>query len=66
MFKKGDVVRLKSGGPTMTVEDTAGYDDGKIRCAWFAKDEVKSSKFHPTSLVAVDTEGGGGFSIGGR
>ncbi len=31
-FKVGDVVRLKSGGPPMTVRDTAA---GQIICQWY-------------------------------
>lgn len=31
-FKIGDVVRLKSGGPAMTV---GGLVDGLVRCIWF-------------------------------
>ena len=37
-FKVGDIVRLKSGGPIMTVVDFGkyGYDDTeKIKCVWF-------------------------------
>jgi len=38
-FQKGDVVQLKSGGPTMTVQDigdfsSSGIQDG-ILCVWF-------------------------------
>ncbi len=33
-FKEGDVVRLKSGGPPMTVEQI--YDED-ISCVWFEK-----------------------------
>ena len=34
----GDVVQLKSGGPTMTVEDAAVISDSQVplvRCVWF-------------------------------
>ena len=38
-FKKGDVVRLKSGGPRMTVVDLGSFrptgpEDG-VKCQWF-------------------------------
>jgi uncharacterized protein YodC (DUF2158 family) len=32
-FKKGDIVRLKSGGPEMTVEQT--FQNYCVRCVWF-------------------------------
>ncbi|MGI4776942.1 MAG: YodC family protein [Janthinobacterium lividum] len=41
-FSKGDVVKLKSGGPTMTVADTGSYAGGMgtgpedgVKCVWF-------------------------------
>lgn len=36
--KIGDVVQLKSGGPTMTIED---IDDSRnVRCKWFDRDQT--------------------------
>ena len=52
-FKKGDVVRLKSGGPKMTVSsvgshaDTGGPEEGVI-CVWF--DVVKGVQKHQSEL----------------
>jgi uncharacterized protein YodC (DUF2158 family) len=36
-FKVGEVVRLKSGGPKMTVEDPSKYDgnDWRVAVTWF-------------------------------
>jgi uncharacterized protein YodC (DUF2158 family) len=35
-FKMGDVVRLKSGGPNMTVEKYGNYSgERKCLCKWF-------------------------------
>lgn len=48
-FKKGDVVRLKSGGPKMTVVDIGkyGFGTGEIsaKCQWFAGENLKEDVF---------------------
>lgn len=55
-MKIGDTVKLKSGGPLMTV----GYlqSDGNILCYWFNSNsgqfEVKWSDFHPDMLKQID------------
>ena len=54
-FKLGDVVRLNSGGPPMTVEDTDGgsSEEGKIRCEWFLRDRLHHEVFHRDCLTLV-------------
>lgn len=54
-FKKGDVVQLKSGGPSMVVSaitnQRAALDNEPIvavTCSWFAGEEFKS--------ITVDSE----------
>jgi len=58
-FKEGNVVRLKSGGPKMTVTQ---HDDPKaIYCMWFVKEEAKIDWFPEESLELAeggDTEEG--------
>jgi len=54
-LKIGDVVQLKSGGPTMTIEsiDKSG---GFIHCQWFAGDKfdkLEAGYFSPDSLQLV-------------
>jgi uncharacterized protein YodC (DUF2158 family) len=52
-FKPGETVRLKSGGPLMTVQLIAS--DGDVWCEWFDSKQAHQSKgFTPTSLVADD------------
>jgi uncharacterized protein YodC (DUF2158 family) len=41
-FQPGDIVRLKSGGPKMTVETV---DDTGVYCAWFVGDKVEGRAF---------------------
>ena len=50
-FSAGDVVRLKSGGPDMTVVYTD--PDGDIDCAWFVGEERKSGTFPPAAVETV-------------
>jgi len=55
MFKKGDVVSLKSGGPKMTVSEIGGFYDGllnkkeedkdEVECTWFEGNKKKSDHF---------------------
>lgn len=55
-FKKGDVVQLKSGGPSMTVANVGDYSgmgmgpkDG-IKCDWFEKNVRKTEVFDRATL----------------
>ncbi len=41
-FKCGDRVKLKSGGPMMTVSNVA---DGKIECSWFFDGSIRHETF---------------------
>lgn len=67
-IKAGDVVRLKSGGPEMTVYGWA--NDVGVTCQWFpyidgAYPEVKHGKFSEASLVRVDENQSSGLPISG-
>ena len=49
-FKSGDLVVLKSGGPTMTVDtvNTDIFDDNKttgILCVWFVGEKLERVRF---------------------
>jgi uncharacterized protein YodC (DUF2158 family) len=48
-FKAGDIVRLKSGGPRMTL--TSIDDRGYVRAAWFAGAMRKHGYFHLDALI---------------
>jgi uncharacterized protein YodC (DUF2158 family) len=51
-LKAGDTVRLKSGGPLMTVTMIV---DQEIQCMWFdKKDERKQDFFHVATLDKDD------------
>jgi uncharacterized protein YodC (DUF2158 family) len=52
-LKVGDVVRLKSGGPKMTVESIGGL----IACMWFARGHAKHGFFDLDMLeLTADAE----------
>ena len=60
-MKKGDKVRLKSGGPTMTVvEYPYKFIDGttteaKAKCEWFdSENKLKNSVFEVDALEIAD------------
>ncbi len=56
-FKDGDVVRLKSGGPEMTIEGIDKYGTGATRdnakCVWFEGKNLKSAVFELHTLTTA-------------
>jgi uncharacterized protein YodC (DUF2158 family) len=53
-FELGDLVRLKSGGPVMTVYDA--FPDGELDCCWFYQGEYRTQRFHQ-DMVEVREKG---------
>lgn len=70
-FKPGDLVRLKSGGPRMTVErvgkDITG-DGDEVSCVWTElvgkKTSVNRDAFPPVVLKSADDSPPGVVAIG--
>lgn len=57
-FKPGDVVRLKSGGPNMTV---SFEEDDSVACQWFSGaklDKLEHARFAPATLEPAPTSPG--------
>jgi len=56
-LKQGDVVRLKSGGPNMTIEGIGIYgmagDHEQAKCSWFDGAKLKTKVFELWSLKKV-------------
>ncbi|MFQ2763834.1 MULTISPECIES: YodC family protein [Aeromonas] len=52
MLKAGDVVRLRSGGPDMTI---VSVKDDTCECTWFKKDELGHATF-PAALLRLRTD----------
>ena len=56
-FQIGQIVRLKSGGPDMTIEDYLAIGpSGNYRCQWFAGKKLESGIFPKQSLELVNNE----------
>lgn len=54
-FEVGSIVKLKSGGPEMTVQYKES-DPTYYRCQWFAGKKLENGRFPPESLERVVTE----------
>lgn len=48
----GDVVRLKGGGPPLTVESVLA--DGSVAVAWFVDDTLCATCFHAAALERAE------------
>lgn len=59
MFRAGDVVQLKSGGPLMTVSE---IDGNTVHCGWMAGTEEKSSSF-PSEMLKSASGGPKAFYV---
>ena len=55
-FAIGDIVKLKSGGPDMTVRTSPGLGDKTYYCQWFAGKKLESGSFPTESLERVVRE----------
>ena len=62
-IKKGDVVRLKSGGPAMTVSEYPAMDIdkkvfvGKVECTWFKEgNQLTHALFNEETLEPVNMD----------
>jgi uncharacterized protein YodC (DUF2158 family) len=57
-LKVGDTVRLKSGGPKMTIKEMGKYGMGSTRieakCAWFDGTKLIEQIFEPATLDKED------------
>ena len=54
-FQVADIVKLKSGGPPMTIESVNGAD-GKVYCVWFVEGEIQAALFTPETLIRASAE----------
>jgi len=53
MFKVGDVVRLKSGGPNMTVTAVGPDEQGtpQVWVSWFDEKKQAANGYYPAAAV---------------
>ena len=52
-FTPGEIVRLRSGSPSMTVERTSGR---LVECAWFVDGRLRAGSFDADALT-IDEKG---------
>jgi len=61
-FQVGDIVQLKSGGPSMTVDAILGPKDEssgpRLRCYWFERNNLRryEGEFSPEALAPAEEE----------
>ncbi|TAA09770.1 DUF2158 domain-containing protein [Pseudoxanthomonas winnipegensis] len=53
-FAVGDIVKLKSGGPDMTVKVTPELHSQHYTCQWFAGKKLEQGNFPGHSLEQVE------------
>lgn len=55
-FTVGEIVKLKSGGPEMTVKSIPGTTDDNYYCQWFAGKKLEQGRFPAGSLERLKAE----------
>jgi uncharacterized protein YodC (DUF2158 family) len=58
-FKIGDMVKLRSGGPVMTVsrlvtEPQWQWQEPSVECKWFLQNALQTESFDPTIIDPVE------------
>lgn len=53
-FNPGDVVKLNSGGPAMTISYIGTGTDRRCTCLWFHGPELMVGSFHPEALTKTE------------
>lgn len=57
VFAVGDIVKLKSGGPEMTIQSVPDASSARYyNCQWFAGKKLESGRFPENSLESVAAE----------
>jgi uncharacterized protein YodC (DUF2158 family) len=55
-FEVGNIVKLKSGGPDMTVQTVPEGSGSHYSCQWFAGKKLESGRFPADSLELVKAQ----------
>jgi uncharacterized protein YodC (DUF2158 family) len=56
-FQIGDAVRLKSGGPRMTIADLTDVDgEPQVVCVWYDQYHREARRSYPASSMKLDRE----------
>lgn len=55
LYNVGEIVKLKSGGPEMTIKNVLSRDK-EYHCQWFAGKKLDSGYFPHSSLIKVEQE----------
>lgn len=58
-FEVGTIVKLKSGGPDMTIKGNANTNGTHAMCQWFAGKKLEQGSFPIESLELVKPEAKG-------
>ena len=53
VFKPGDLVKLKSGGPVMTVERSETHSRPFVMCTWLDEDEAKQLQGYAPEVLQL-------------
>ena len=54
-LKVGDVVMLKSGGPSMTIIETEKISEQYVTCQWFNEDnKLQKENFRKEALILAE------------